>query len=257
MRRKAAAAPAVQVRPGRMPIDIINMSNTVTNDDAANVVSAIQQQIDEQFAPIWNLGADLNFVTTQRQNATVWIMDTSTDVSVLGYHDISDFNIPVGFAFAKSSIDNQEPWSVTLDHEILELIGDPWSGLTVEGQFIGNPAFFAYENCDPVEEDFYVLNGVTLSNFVFPSWFLNKTAVGYDWLGKLEAPFTLSSGGYFSYLQVVGQFIDVTNNALLPMSRKGKFSRWFRRRKRANPNFKNKDARTLQYSSVVKKYNMD
>lgn len=234
----------------RFQLDVINQSSIISDSDLQDALAAIQKQIDYHFLPVWNIGASLNFAPAgsfNNRTPTVWVMDYSDDVSILGYHDISDINVPVGFAFAKSAEDQGESWTVTLDHEILEMISDPFANIAAEGQFIGQPAFFAYENCDPVEEDFYNIDGITLSNFVYPSWFINTTSAQYDYMGVLDAPFTLSSAGYFSYFRAIGRWIDVTNNSLLPSQRKSKFSRWMRRRKASDPHFQKKDAQAILY----------
>ncbi|HZE04809.1 MAG TPA: hypothetical protein VE127_06285 [Solirubrobacteraceae bacterium] len=46
-------------------------------------------------------------------------------------------------------------WSIALDHEIIETLGDPWDN--------------GVELCDPVEGETYVWHGVYLSNFIKPS----------------------------------------------------------------------------------------
>jgi hypothetical protein len=58
----------------------------------------------------------------------------------------------------------------------------------------------SFEVCDPVEAPTYVVNGVSVSNFVTPAWFdpLPNHAQ-YDKLSKLKAPFSMVKGGYVVY----------------------------------------------------------
>jgi hypothetical protein len=59
--------------------------------------------------------------------------------------------------------------------------------------------------CDPVEGDSYSgAGGVALSNFVTPWWFSEQPPAGakFDFMSKLSAPFTMSPGGYFNYLDI-------------------------------------------------------
>ena len=66
--------------------------------------------------------------------------------------------------------------------------------------FGGKPCFMDLEVCDPVENDEYNIQNIPMSNFILPSWF--EPAMPnqkYDYLGKLGAPCTLDSGGYFGY----------------------------------------------------------
>lgn len=60
-----------------------------------------------------------------------------------------------------------------LDHEILEMTVDP----TLTGD----------EICDPVETDFYMAGGITLSDWAFPSYF-SRGASPYDYLNILSSP---------------------------------------------------------------------
>ncbi len=227
---------------GNMEIDVINLSSR-RNTAVINAVAAVQVQMDEHFAPLWKINGNLHIVQRYRGNPTVFIMDFSDDVDILGYHDINSQGIPVGYVFAE---DSAEEWTVSLDHEVLEMLADPFVNVSAEGQYLGKPAFYAYENCDPVQEDVYRLNGVLLSNFVFPSWFIPDSADRYDFMGVLDSPFTLGDGGYFSFFRAAGKWIDVTNSSLLPVDYKAKFSRWMRRRRLNNNDFQRKDAQTIQ-----------
>jgi hypothetical protein len=220
--------------PTNWQVDFINNSNAVTDADLQTCIAALQKQVQFHFGPVWNINADLKFSTQLNFNPTIFVLDYSSDVSILGYHDITQAGIPVGFVFAQSSIDSGESWQVTASHELLELLGDPYVNLACQGQFAGQNVFFAYETCDAVENDVYQIDGVDVSNFQYPSWFVNQNSDRYDYMGVLDAPFTISSGGYLTYFRTVGDWIDVSSNGLLPLN-KPKFTRHFRRRKLANP----------------------
>ena len=218
-------------------VDFINHTSIVGDTEFVNGVAVLQTQINRDFLPAWSIGAKLNIVTQPRGNATVYVLDTTSDAGILGYHDISQTEIPVGFVFAKTAKADGDTWQNTASHELMELLVDPFANLAAEGTFVGSPAFFAYECCDPVEGDEgYVINGVTVANFVFPAWFLEQTSKQYDFLKSLDAPFTIGSGGTLSYFRAVGDWTDVTSNQFLPKIH-GKFTRRFRRRKRSNPNY--------------------
>lgn len=53
-------------------------------------------------------------------------------------------------------------------------------------------------NCDAVESDSYLVDGVAVSNFVLQAFFDAHAETGskFDFLGKLRAPFSMSRGGY-------------------------------------------------------------
>jgi hypothetical protein len=84
--------------------------------------------------------------------------------------------------------------SAVLSHEVLEWWYDPacndWSD---RGR-----SSVAKELCDPVENDYYLIDGVAVSNFVLPAWFNSLDKRGpWDRLGRLFGPFTMTHGGYW------------------------------------------------------------
>ena len=58
---------------------------------------------------------------------------------------------------------------------------------------------YAYEMCDAVEEDTFLVDGIEMSNFLHPAWFepfKHPGGTKYDHLGLLGRPFTMTKGGY-------------------------------------------------------------
>jgi hypothetical protein len=58
---------------------------------------------------------------------------------------------------------------------------------------------YAYESADPVEALSFPVNGIPMSDFVYPSYFedFHKTgSVKFDQMNKLKRPFQILSGGY-------------------------------------------------------------
>ena len=76
---------------------------------------------------------------------------------------------------------------------------DPACNLwAVNGQ---GPAY-SLEVCDPVEAPTYPdpVSGVSVSNFVFPSWFDPQGTAPFDKLRQVTAPFTIAAAGYANYV---------------------------------------------------------
>jgi len=65
----------------------------------------------------------------------------------------------------------------------------------------GQGSAYSFEVCDPVEAPSYAISGVSVSNFVTPSWFdpLAPAGAQLDKLGHLTAPFSILKGGYVVY----------------------------------------------------------
>jgi len=91
-------------------------------------------------------------------------------------------------------------WSVSsvLSHEVLEMYIDPNCNLWSND---GKGSAYSFEVCDPVEAPTYDINGVSVSNFVTPSWFdpLAAPHAQFDKLGHLTKPFSILKGGYVVY----------------------------------------------------------
>lgn len=193
-------------------ISILNASSVVTDADAAAVVTALQTQITQDFAPIWGIDATLSFVATgHTPPANQWllaILDNSDQAGALGYHDLTPAGLPSGKIFAKTDQQYGLSWSVTASHELLEMVVDPWVNLTVFSQ-AGNTAgrLYAYEVCDACEDDSfgYMIGNVTVSDFVTPAWFESwrpENSTTFDFHNKITAPFQLLTGGYIGYFDV-------------------------------------------------------
>lgn len=198
----------------RPAVAVLNRSTVMSDDEVQAVVHAMQQQLDHDFTPVWGAGAILHFQGAQ-DTSKLWsgkwnvvVLDTSDEANALGYHDLTPEGLPLGKAFAKTSQDDRQSASVTINHELLEMLSDPFINLTASDKY---DRIFAFENCDPVEAATYEVAGVELSDFVFPQWFTeiedtNQEAaqdalgrVRYDHLDRLTQPFTLDVNGYCSY----------------------------------------------------------
>ena len=84
-------------------ISVINESTVLTDAEITPVVMALQQQVSNDFRPIWGLDAELKTIPqgTPVPPGTWWlvILDDSDQAGALGYHDLT----PTGFRWAKSS----------------------------------------------------------------------------------------------------------------------------------------------------------
>ena len=186
-------------------IDVINASTVVPDHDVSKYVGALQRQVTEHWAPIWGSGADLHFVPkSQHPDDRNWwlvFLDTSDVADALGYHDLTSAGLPIGKVFAKSDLEIGSAVSVTASHELLEMLGDPDINLNAWVDHEQGGSFYAYEVCDPVEADGlgYVIDGVLVCDFVFPSYFEFFRGPGlYDFGKHVRRPFEILPGGYQS-----------------------------------------------------------
>lgn len=198
-----AAAAAANVKP--VVVDCINACTAVSDDEIKKCVDALQIQLTRDFATVWDAGAmtKLNFISKSSgkkgRATTRWLtfLDNSDVAGALGYHDLTTSGRPLGKVFVKTNIDDSASWTVAASHELLEMTADPEINWSAQ-----NPAdnkFYALEVGDPVEADQfgYEIDGVRVSNFVYPAYFdAYKKGRKLDFMGKVQAPYQLLSGGY-------------------------------------------------------------
>jgi hypothetical protein len=193
-------------------ISVINESTVLTDADVNPVVAALQQQVTNDFRPIWGTDAELTMVPqgTQPPASTWWlvILDDSDQAGALGYHDLTPDGLPIGKVFAASDLKAGTSWSVTASHELLEMLADPNINLTV---FVQNAntsgTLYAYEVCDACEDDSfgYKINNILVSDFVYPAWFESFRAEGstqFDRMNQIHNPLQLLAGGYIGVFSV-------------------------------------------------------
>ena len=185
---------------------------------------ALQIQFDLHVAPAWNQKAPtVKFYANMAQvPGYAWVisvLDNPDVANALGYHDETNDKVD-GFIFCAPVLQNggvvlydaTNPQNTSvasvLSHESIEMFGDRfanfWSdgpSMTINGATYSE---YALELCDPVEGNSYAVSvgsqQVSLSNFVFPSWFnpeaLATVNMPFDYMKLLTSPFAMTSGGY-------------------------------------------------------------
>jgi len=190
-------------------ISIINESKLTATAEVQAAVAALQRQVSEHFAPAWGVDATLTFVApgTKPAAGSWWlvILDDSDQAGALGYHDLTDEAMPLGKVFVKTARDSGVKWTITASHELIELLADPAINLTVCATENNHLVLYAYEICDPCQADQfgYAIDGVAVSDFLFPSWFETfhrSGVVPLDYCGRISAPFAIMPGGYANVL---------------------------------------------------------
>lgn len=193
-------------------VDVLNRSTVVAREEANRVTDALRKQLQADYAAGWEVGAAVEIDLRESAADDAWqlvLLDDSDQADALGYHDLTETGRPLGKVFVRSVAQSGGQWSVAASHELLEMMADPDINLAAQGPSPNDPkaeAFYAYENCDPVQGDAYAIDGVTVSDFVYPEFFEIDPASGarFDHLGLLSSPFTLRPNGYLSFLPIPG-----------------------------------------------------
>jgi hypothetical protein len=174
---------------------------------AAEVAAAVQRQITRDFAPIWNVEATIDpFGRLEDVPPGYWpilIRDEFAGMNIIGIH-LDDKGQP--FALVR----HNPTWSLTVSHEALEMILDPWGNRLVPG---GSPkpgqglVEILVEVCDPPGgvAHAYTVNGHLVSDFVTPSYYDPVAVPGerYSFTGSISRPRDIAGGGYLAWREPV------------------------------------------------------
>ena len=211
-----------------MIISIVNHTNgQLTDEEIQTAIRAINRQIAEDFTPHWSMSATLRLegrsaampdqaqLADLRGDAVIYLWNQADVPGAIGYHFQNNRGVPYGFVFTEIARSIGEPWSVTLSHEALELIGDPETNMLVMGPHPNDnrDVFHWFEMCDAVQAETYEIDGVAVSNFLLPLYFtgtrdVDEVGARNDFLGRAHDGQTLKSfginpGGYIGFFDPV------------------------------------------------------
>jgi hypothetical protein len=196
---------------------LVNETTVLSDEDILPVKDALQIQLSRDLMMYWGKSSWLGFVGRNKPLPTdpslwfLYLKDNSDEDGALGYHDRTPSGQPVGYSFVKTDIEEGASWSVTLSHELLEMIVDPWTVFASQGLYKGRIVWRALEICDPCEDDSqgYEINGIKVSDFVTPKYFQDDSKVGlYDFKGLINKPGVLLANGYQSIFDK-GKWTDI------------------------------------------------
>ena len=218
-----------------MQITVANYSK-YADEDVQTVARAINRQIRNDFQPYWDQEGELGLggkakaaldpenPVEVRGDAILYLLDDPNEPgvqSILGYHDQNARGVPFGFVFTAISDRLGEPWSVTLSHEALELLGDANVNKLAAGPDPRDPqnpnkyVLHWFEMCDAVQAESYDIDGVPVSNFVLPLYFTigEQEAGRNDFLsrehnGRTLESFGLNPGGYVGFFDPASGSMD-------------------------------------------------
>lgn len=222
---------------------IVNACDVLPDDTVAATIPALQMQLDRDFLPAWiahgAVPLKLEFMTWHEFHANeprdAWAMFLnrhSKDDGVLGWHTQEGKRI-FGRVFVGDCIRFGLSWTADLMHEVLETSADP----DVRRAYrMHDGRLAAIEVCDPVEaeDQAYFIDGVLVTNFVYPAYYSNQVAGKYDFRNILRAPCpALSPGGYQQVFER-GQWVDLAANRGDGMLGRRALMAGWRRRSRHN-----------------------
>jgi len=184
---------------GQKPtIACFNKATTPLGIDLDQLITALQAYVDNSVAPIWGTPAKL--IRSDDFVPGAWaivFLDDADAPGALAYHDLTPDGLPQSKVFVKTTLENGDLVSVSTSHELVEMLVDPAINLLSTGP--DRQLVYAYESADPVEALTFEVNGIPMSDFVFPSYFEifhAPNSVQFDAMNRITQPFQILQGGY-------------------------------------------------------------
>lgn len=210
---------------GAIPVHIalVDESGQVTLEELQSLAGSLNEQIQRDFAPIWNVKASVGAYTKAPPATWAVIIQKALDQpGALGYHT-DNANQPVAYVEYQPGPNG---YTVTVSHEALEMLADPYGSrmhgaLLPEGispQQVGmtdpsQQVQYLLEVCDPCEETAYLVGGNELSDFLLPAWYYTAPQAGacYSCQGGCTQPRQVVNGGYVSFGNPSGEWWQAFN----------------------------------------------
>jgi hypothetical protein len=207
------------MRAGITPrIVCVNKAKTSLGVGFDLLIAALQKYVDEHLAPVWGTRAKLVRTTKPRRGDwTLLFVDTANAMrriraeleKIFGKKVINQIEAthlvngqPVALVFVKNVLADRsvprvrDKVSLAASHELAEMLVDPGNNLWCDN---GKGTFYAYEVCDAVESTFFRVNGLAMTDFLYPGYF-NKIrkpkSAQLDHLKKVKHPFQILKDGY-------------------------------------------------------------
>jgi hypothetical protein len=182
------------------------------------LIAALQKYVDEHLAPVWGTPAKLVRTTKPRRGDwTLLFVDTANAIrglraeleKIFGKGVVDEIESvhlvrgqPAAFVFVQNVLRDRavrrdrDKVSLAASHELAEMLVDPGNNLWADA---GKGLLYAYEVCDAVESTFFPVNGLAMTDFLYPAYF-NKIhkpkSAQLDHLKKVRRPFQILKDGY-------------------------------------------------------------
>ena len=111
-------------------VALVSESQSVALTDVSAVAAALQKQVTRDFGPVWGINATVDsFDSLESVPVDYWpviLRDDIDEPGAAGYHTDDQ-----GQPFSLVQVD--EKWPLTVSHETLEMLVDPFGNRTVAG----------------------------------------------------------------------------------------------------------------------------
>lgn len=200
-----------------LPVHVALVDDTkqLNPADLQALAGAMSEQILHDFVPQWKVSASV--AAYSKAPPSCWAVHIKAQLDqpgALGYHtDLH--NQPVAY------VELTNDYTVTVSHEVLEMLADPWGQRLhaarppqdVQQFAMVKRVHYLLEVCDPPEAKSYEVGGIALSDFVHPQWYRSypAPALAYSQAGGCVKPRQVANGGYVSFVDDNGNWWQVFN----------------------------------------------
>jgi hypothetical protein len=208
-------------------VALVSLTREISDRLFLQAAAAIQKQVTRDFAPFWGLPATVDAFADLRSVPSdyhpVIIFDDSQEL-------VGQLEFAIGEQYTAELVDEFErgrltglhlnaytrqpfalvaatdAWSVTLSHEVLEMVTDPYGNRLVAA---AHPILrreervkYLLEICDPCQAVWYPVNGVPVSDFYGPRYFdpVGPDQGRYSFTGEIREPLEILEGGYLTWI---------------------------------------------------------
>ncbi len=195
---------------------IIPKTPRLSLQEAGSVAAAIQQHIQQSFAPIWQVSATVTVLSEPYSGCTpIYVYDDIGEPGLTGYHTTHGGAPEYPSAYAL--VQYGPTWSLAASHECLEILVDPtadrrWSAVLPAAN---RTVDFILEVCDPCQNFAYshAIGPYPLSDFCTPDYYANTTDPGvvYCLSRKIVEPKEILPGGTLSWIDGDGHGYQAVN----------------------------------------------
>ena len=241
-------------KQGELPtIACFNRSTADLRIDFDKLISAMQKYVDKYVAPVWGTPAKLVKTTDFKKGAWAMVfLDDADDPEAEAYHDLTPEGLPQAKVFVKTVLDGGDEVSIAASHELVEMLVDPATNLMTTGP--DSKLMYAYESADPVEDLSFNVDGVPMSNFVFPAYFEDfhkARSIQFDAMNKVSKPFQILKDGYLIVFKN-GRWVNLTATTAKKKALGKEDRRGHRSEQRKEETLKTADAAAIKRARINK-----
>lgn len=194
-------------------VALVSQSAKVTINELSPIAAALSKQVLRDFSPVWNVRATVDVFADGKVPPGYWPIYIKDDIGTPGAAGVHMDNHGQPYSLVQASDDPD--LSITISHELLEMLADPFGNRMVAGNSVDpknkQRVRYLLEVADPCEMFAYTINGIKVSDFYLPRYFdpvANHSS--YSFTGALKKPLQVAQGGYLSYIDSKGKWWQAT-----------------------------------------------